>query len=96
MAELWQRLLDVSEVDLSDHFFDLGGHSLLAARAASEIDRTFGVSLSVKTLTVSSLRQIAAEVDRLAAKGQNGDPWDTAAPSQSPKVRPVSSYFKNR
>jgi hypothetical protein len=95
MVALWKRLLDVPEVDLSDNFFDVGGHSLLAARVVSEIDRTFGASLSVKTLMVSSLSQIAAEVDRLAATGQNGDQWDTAATSESPKVRPLSSYFKN-
>ena len=67
MAVLWEKLLDVPEVDLSDNFFDLGGHSLLAARAVSEIDRTFGARLPLKTLMVSSLSQVASEIDRLAA-----------------------------
>ena len=95
MVALWKLLLDVPEIDLGDNFFDLGGHSLLAARAVSEIDRTFGTSLSVKTLMVSSLSQIASEVDRLTAKGHNGDNRAMAATSESPKVGRLSSYFKN-
>jgi alkanesulfonate monooxygenase SsuD/methylene tetrahydromethanopterin reductase-like flavin-dependent oxidoreductase (luciferase family) len=95
MVALWKLLLDVPEIDLGDNFFDLGGHSLLAARAVSEIDRTFGTSLSVKTLMVSSLSQIASEVDRLATKGHNGDNRAMAAASESPKVGRLSSYFKN-
>jgi hypothetical protein len=95
MVALWKRLLDLPEIELSDNFFDLGGHSLLAARAVTEIDRTFGTSLSVKTLMVSSLSQIASEVDRLSAKSHNGDNRATAATSESPKVGRLSSYFKN-
>ena len=95
IVALWKLLLDVAEIDLGDNFFDLGGHSLLAARAVSEIERAFGISLSVKTLMVSSLSQIASEIDRLAAKGRNEDNLATAATSESPKVGRPSSYFKN-
>jgi hypothetical protein len=100
MAELWEKLLDVPEVDLGDNFFDLGGHSLLAARAVSEIDRTFGVSLSVKTLMTSSLSQVAAEIDRLAAgrvaAARTNDTQQAASPgTESPNVGRLASWFKN-
>jgi hypothetical protein len=100
MAELWNRLLDVPEVDLGDNFFDLGGHSLLAARAVSEIDRTFGVSLSVKTLMTSSLSQVATEIDRLAAgrlavARPNVAQQGTATDSESPNFGRLASWFKN-
>jgi hypothetical protein len=100
MAALWEKLLDVPQVDLGDNFFDLGGHSLLAARAVSEIDRTFGVSLSVKTLMTSSLSQVAAEIDRLAAgrvaAARPNDAQQAASPgSESPNVGRLASWFKN-
>ncbi len=72
LVELWQTLLEIREVDRIDNFFELGGHSLLGMRAISKIQETFGVRLSTKTFLVSSLAQVAAEIDRLNADGQTG------------------------
>ncbi len=100
MAVLWEKLLDVPEVDLSDNFFDLGGHSLLAARAVSEIDRTFGARLPLKTLMVSSLSQVASEIDRLAADRLAADQGNDTGRMRRPRVKiptsgASSSWFKN-
>lgn len=72
LVDLWQKLLEVQEIDVDDNFFELGGHSLLAMRAISEIQKSFDVRLSTKTFLISSLSQIAAEIDRLVPA------WTTA------------------
>jgi polyketide synthase PksN len=72
LVELWMKMLDVSQVDPGDNFFELGGDSLLAMRAISEIQKLFRVRLTTKTFLVSSLSQIASEIDRLHA-GQQAD-----------------------
>jgi non-ribosomal peptide synthetase component F/methionyl-tRNA formyltransferase len=70
LAELWQKLLEVPDIDRNDNFFELGGHSLLGMQAISQIQDIFGVRLSTKTFLVSSLTQVAAEIDRLKAGAQ--------------------------
>lgn len=105
LAELWQRLLDVPEVGADDNFFDLGGHSLLAARAVSEIERAFGARIPIKTLMVSSLHQLAADIDRFAADRPTADRCDEArreatvrkasASRENSHAGLLSSWFKN-
>jgi amino acid adenylation domain-containing protein len=48
VAALWAKLLGTPVTDVSSDFFDLGGHSLLAARLISEVERIFGVALSLE------------------------------------------------
>ncbi|MGC2652821.1 MAG: amino acid adenylation domain-containing protein [Mycobacterium sp.] len=47
VAELWAGLLGVTVTDVDCDFFDMGGHSLLAARLIVEVERAFGVALSL-------------------------------------------------
>ena len=62
LAAVWQRLLGVENISVSDNFFDLGGHSLLALRAVSEIHRTLALRLDVRRLVFESLGQLAASI----------------------------------
>jgi acyl carrier protein len=100
LSELWAGLLDVSDIHPDDNFFDLGGHSLLAARAASEIERTFGVRLPIKSLMVSSLGQLAAEIERLSSAQPDVQTGENVAQNASPasetaKRGRLASWFKN-
>jgi acyl carrier protein len=100
LSDLWSALLDISEINPDDNFFDLGGHSLLAARAASEIERTFAVRLPLKTLMVSSLEQLAAEIERVSSirpAGQVGEQArrDAAPARETAKRGRLASWFKN-
>lgn len=47
---LWQRVLDVSRIDINDDFFDLGGNSLLAATLFEAIAAEFGWWLPLGSL----------------------------------------------
>ncbi|MGH7833764.1 MAG: non-ribosomal peptide synthetase, partial [Candidatus Binatia bacterium] len=42
LAQIWEKLLNVSQVGLRHNFFDLGGHSLMAARLMGQVERVFG------------------------------------------------------
>jgi amino acid adenylation domain-containing protein len=45
LAPLWEELLNVSQIGVTDNFFNLGGHSLLATRLVSRIRDAIGVEL---------------------------------------------------
>jgi len=50
LAEIWEDVLGIRPVGVTDNFFDLGGHSLLAVRLASNVESRFGRRLSLSTL----------------------------------------------
>jgi acyl carrier protein len=50
IAEIWQELLEVEQVNLRDNFFALGGHSLLLLPMQERIRDRFGVNLPVVEL----------------------------------------------
>ncbi|TCP59426.1 amino acid adenylation domain-containing protein [Tumebacillus sp. BK434] len=70
IALVWQEVLGVEQVGLSDNFFALGGHSLLAAQAVSRLNRRFAIDLPLRTLFASpTVAELAAEVQHLAGSG---------------------------
>ena len=80
IAAVWQELLGVAEVGLRDNFFDLGGHSLLAMRAAHEVEKRIGVTLSLKSLIFESLGQISShQFPAAAAQAQVDAPTPVAS-----------------
>lgn len=50
LQAIWQRLLRVERIGVTDNFFDLGGHSLSAIGLFGEIKRVLGRELPVATL----------------------------------------------
>jgi len=45
LTQIWEELLDVRPVGITDDFFDLGGNSLLSARMMEEIEKACGRTL---------------------------------------------------
>jgi acyl transferase domain-containing protein len=68
IAEIWARLMGLSKVSIHDNFLDAGGHSLLGIRALLQIEKRTGVRLHPNQLTMQTLEQLAAEIDRRAAE----------------------------
>jgi amino acid adenylation domain-containing protein len=62
LAQIWEEVLNVRPVGVTDNFFALGGHSLLAVRLMAQVRKQFGRDLPLDTLfkgaTVESLATI--------------------------------------
>lgn len=66
LAALLTKLLGMPEVSRHDNFFRLGGHSLLGAQLIAEIQRTYDVELSLRSLfDHPTVAGIASEIERL-------------------------------
>ncbi len=67
ICELWQQLLRLDRVGVTDNFFDLGGHSLMAVRLFAELDKLTGRKLPLVTIfqasTVGDLAALAGSRD---------------------------------
>ena len=50
LAAIWEALLDVRPVGVTDNFFDLGGHSLLAIRMLTRVEEEFSQSVPLSSL----------------------------------------------
>jgi amino acid adenylation domain-containing protein len=64
LTEIWEKILGVNPIGVTDNFFDLGGHSLLAVRLTSEIrkitSRDFPVMALFHNQTIEQLAEIIA------------------------------------
>ncbi|HEV8583000.1 MAG TPA: amino acid adenylation domain-containing protein [Thermoanaerobaculia bacterium] len=91
LAGLWCEVLEISDLDLHDNFFDLGGHSLLATQIVSRIRDAFGVELSLRRLfETPTVGGLAEGIDE-ALRGEAG----VAAPriEPMPRDRPLPLSF---
>ncbi|PRX60369.1 amino acid adenylation domain-containing protein [Nonomuraea fuscirosea] len=61
LAGIWEEVLGLTAVSVTDDFFDLGGDSLLATRIMARIHGVFGVRLPIEELLVNGLT-----IERLA------------------------------
>ncbi|EGK09175.1 non-ribosomal peptide synthetase [Desmospora sp. 8437] len=50
MVKLWEKVLHINDIGLTDNFFDIGGHSLKAVELLDAIHETFDVELPLTTL----------------------------------------------
>lgn len=50
LIQIWEDILNVRPIGVTDNFFDLGGHSLLAVRLIAQIEKHFKQKLSLSTL----------------------------------------------
>ena len=90
LIEIWQRILNQKNIDITENFFDLGGHSLMALQLFSEIEKAFGKKLPLATLfqapTIKSMSEIIRRKDWLA-------PWNSLVPIQPNGSKPPLFYL---
>ncbi|WP_053226401.1 non-ribosomal peptide synthetase [Solirubrobacter soli] len=66
VADVWEAVLSLAEVDARDDFFGLGGHSLAATRVAGRLTDALGFRIPVRLLFDRPvLADLALEVERL-------------------------------
>jgi acyl carrier protein len=72
LVGIWEELLDVRPIGISDNFFDLGGHSLLAAQLVDRIDQRYGKRLALSELFGQpTIEQLAKELQGIDRPGQD-------------------------
>ena len=65
LCKLWQDVLSVEKVGISDNFFALGGHSLLAIRMKMRLATEFGIELSIaQMLSNQNIRALADVIEQ--------------------------------
>lgn len=65
LLNIWEELIGIHPIGLSDNFFDLGGHSMLALRLFARIKEVWGTDLPLATLlqapTVNQLAEVLSQ-----------------------------------
>lgn len=68
LVHIWEQLLGVTEVGVTDNFFDLGGHSLLAVKLVSAIAEKFGQRIPLVSLFQAATVELLAAILRRDVK----------------------------
>lgn len=67
LAQIWEQVLNVHPISVTDEFFALGGHSLLAIRLVAQIQQRFSQQLALPVLfengTIEKLALVLAKRD---------------------------------
>ncbi|MFY2508226.1 non-ribosomal peptide synthetase [Vibrio pectenicida] len=64
LAEIWQNLLGMSEVGVTDNFFQLGGNSILSVRLMAEILNKMYQDIELKSfLLAPTIRDLAKHIE---------------------------------
>jgi len=50
ISQIWEDLLDISNINVDDNFFEIGGHSLNASELARRLSVEFDVEVSLRTI----------------------------------------------
>ena len=85
LLTVWEQVLNVRDIGVTDNFFDLGGHSLLAVKLFSQLEKILGM------LPISILFQ-APTVERMAERLTRDGfamPWHSLVAIQAGGSKPL-------
>lgn len=78
LGRVWEEVLGVNPVGVTESFFDLGGHSLLAIRLLARIEEEFGRRLPLPTLFVGPT--VEDQANLLRTPEPTGVEWSPLVP----------------
>jgi amino acid adenylation domain-containing protein len=85
LVQIWEQLLGIHPIGVTEDFFALGGHSLLAVRLIARIEQAFNRSLSLTALfQAPTIAQLAARLRDHTAQ----QPWSPLVALQSQGTQP--------
>ncbi len=85
LANIWEDLLAICPVGITDNFFDIGGHSLLAVRLQTHIEQQFGQQL---TLTMLFQHPTIEQLASLLRQPTTVQAWSPMVALQTDGTRP--------
>src|SRR2546428_109593 len=73
LAKIWEQVLGIEPISVTDNFFDLGGHSLLAVRLFVKIERRLARSLPLASIfEAPTVEQLAAMICTAPSSATSG------------------------
>lgn len=85
LTKIWENVLGVKSISITDNFYDLGGDSLLAVRLFAEIEKVFHKKLPLASLLMAPT--VAQLVNQLR-QDQGAAPWSSVVPIQPNGSKP--------
>jgi surfactin family lipopeptide synthetase C len=85
LVQIWEEVLGLRPIGVTDTFFELGGHSMSAVRLMSRVRSQFGQQLPLSALFESPTVEALAQVLRDRAAGM---PWSPLVALQANGSRP--------
>jgi thioesterase domain-containing protein len=80
LVRIWENLLGIQPIGVTDDFFDLGGHSLLAVRLLASVRAELGRDLPLSILLQEpTITQLARRLDAAAGPSE----WSPLVPIQA-------------
>jgi acyl carrier protein len=66
ISSIWSEVLDIERIGIHDNFFDLGGHSLLMTQVVSRLNKTFNITIPLRSFfeapTISGLSSLIQDI----------------------------------
>jgi len=85
LKNLWEEVLEIHPIGITENFFELGGHSEQASRLLRKIEQKFGKTLPITTLLQApTVEQLAS----LISQEEDSQPWASLVPIQPHGSRP--------
>lgn len=64
VVKIWQDILGIPKIGITDNFFDLGGHSINVVRMLYKIEEVFQVKMNMKEVfTAPDIQELAKTID---------------------------------
>src|SRR5262249_17269216 len=75
IGEIWQSILGLEAVGVSDNFWELGGNSLMGTRVVSRLKEKFKVALLLRAIfEMPTIEQLAAKIAELRKESVSSEP----------------------